>query len=186
MNSKNVKWIILGIVVILAFISVGEYNGMQSSKVSTETQWSQVENQMQRRYDLIPNLVNTVKGYSVHEESTIQAIADARAKMGSAQTPVQKDEANTELNGALSRLMMVVENYPNLKADKHYTQLMNELAGTENRIAVARKDYVGSVKNYNLKVTTFPGNVFANVFGFQTMEQFKADEGAKQVPTVQF
>jgi LemA protein len=184
--SKQMKWIIAGVFVVLALFCVGEYNGMQSSKVNVDTQWSQVENQMQRRYDLIPNLVNTVKGYSVHEEKAIQAVADARAKMGSAQTPVQKDEANTELNGALSRLMMVVENYPNLKADKQYTQLMNELAGTENRIAVARKDYVGAVRNYNLKVTTFPGNMFANVFGFQTMEQFKADDNAKSAPKVEF
>jgi LemA protein len=173
LENKN-KIIGISIVVIFLLFIIGSYNGIQSSKVNVDTQWSQVENQMQRRYDLIPNLVNTVKGYSIHEEKTIQAVADARAKMGSAQTPVQKDEANGELSNALSRLMMVVENYPDLKANQQYNQLMNELAGTENRISVARRDYVGSVKNYNIKITTFPGNIFASIFGFQPVEQFKA------------
>ena len=185
MKNKNL-WIVIGLLVLMVMFVGGKYNGLQSSKVMIDTQWSQVDNQLQRRFDLIPNLVNTVKGYATHEEKTIQAIADARAKMGSAKTPVQKDEANTELNGALSRLMMVVENYPNLKADKHFTQLMDELAGTENRISIARKDYINSVKDYNLKVTTFPSNLFAGIFGFQQAEQFKSNEEAKVAPKVAF
>ena len=184
--TKTTKYILIGVFAILALFCVGEYNSMQTARINVDTQWSQVENQMQRRYDLIPNLVNTVKGYASHEKETIQAIADARAKMGSAQTRVEKDEATTELTGALSRLMMVVENYPNLKSDQHFSQLMNELSGTENRIAVARRDYVGGVQKYNVKVSTFPGNVFANMFGFEKLEQFKADENAKTAPSVKF
>lgn len=179
-------WIVLAVVGVLILSCVGEYNGLQTSKVNVDAQWAQVENQMQRRYDLIPNLVNTVKGYASHEKETIQAIADARAKMGSAQTRVEKDEANTELNGALSRLMMVVENYPDLKANESFKQLMDELAGSENRIAVARRDYVNGVQKYNVKVSTFPGNIFANIFGFERLDQFKADEQAKTAPVVKF
>jgi len=183
---KYATMIFFGVVFCVLAFFAGTYNSLATTQVEVESSWSQVENQMQRRYDLIPNLVNTVKGYTKHEEEVFRAISEARAKMGSAQTPVQKDEANTELSGALSRLMMVVENYPNLKADTHYQQLMDELAGTENRIAVARKDYVAVVQKYNGKVVRFPTNVVAGMCGFDKMETFKADEGAKTAPKVEF
>ena len=183
---KTVGIVIAAVVVFIGAFFVAQYNGMQSAKVNAETMWAQAENQMQRRADLIPNLVNTAKGYATHEKAVFTEIANARSKVNNATTPVEKDAANTELSSALSRLMMVVENYPTLKADTHFKQLMDELAGSENRIAVARRDYVQAVQNYNLKVTTFPGTLFASMFGYQQMEQFKADETAKVAPKVEF
>ena len=186
--SKNKIWpvgLIGFLFILMAFFAV-EYNSLQSKSVAVDTSWSQVENQMQRRADLIPNLVNTVKGFTNHEDNVIKAVTDARAKMGSAQTPVEKDAANTELNSALSRLMMVVENYPDLKSSQHYSELMSQLEGTENRITVARKNYNKSVQEYNLGVKTFPGNVFANIYGFTEKPLFTADESAKVVPKVEF
>lgn len=177
---------VIGVLVVLIGFFALEYNGIQSKSVAVDTSWSQVENQMQRRSDLIPNLVNTVKGFTTHEDNVIKSVTDARAKMAGAQTPVQKDEANTELNSALSRLMMVVENYPDLKSSQHYSELMSQLEGTENRITVARKNYNKSVQEYNLSVKTFPGNVFANLYGFTEKPLFTADEKAKEVPKVEF
>ena len=183
---KTIGIIITVIVVFVSGCLIMQYNGMQSAKVHAETMWAQTENQMQRRADLIPNLVNTAKGYASHEKTVFTEIANARSKVNSAITPVEKDAANTELSSALSRLMMVVENYPTLKADTHFKQLMDELAGSENRIAVARRDYVQAVQSYNLKVTTFPGILFASMFGYQQMEQFKADEATKTAPKIEF
>ena len=182
----NNKFVISAVVVAILLIFFLSFNTLQTASINVESTWSQVENQMQRRADLIPNLVNTVKGYSVHEKEVIQSVSLARAKLASASTPVQKDEANSELNSSLSRLLAVVENYPNLKADTHFKQLMDELAGTENRIAVARKDYIKVVNDYNIKIKTFPGNLFASIFGFEPKEQFKIDDKAKQVPDVKF
>ena len=134
-------------VIVLAVGSVfGFYNGMVSARENVDSKWSQVDNQLQRRSDLVPNLVNTVKGYAAHEKEVFQAVSDARAKMAGAKTAGDKMAANTELNSALSRLLAVAENYPQLKADQNFRQLQDELSGTENRIAVARKDYNDAVQ----------------------------------------
>ena len=140
-------------VIVLAVGSVfGFYNGMVSARENVDSKWSQVDIQLQRRSDLIPNLVNTVKGYASHEKEVFQSVSDARAKMAGAKSVGDKLSANTELNGALSRLLAVAENYPQLKADQNFRQLQDELSGTENRIAVARKDYYDAVQNYNTKI----------------------------------
>jgi LemA protein len=179
-------WIILAVVAVLVIGAVSSYNNLVVMNENVNGKWSQIENQLQRRADLIPNLVNTVKGYAAHEQQAIQAVADARAKLAGAQGPVAKAEANGELNTALSRLLVVVENYPNLKADKNFRALMDELSGTENHLAVARKDYNESVQVYNTTIRSLPASLFAGPFGFEPKEYFKADEGAKQVPQVKF
>lgn len=174
-------------VVVLAVGSVfGFYNGMVSARENVDSKWSQVDNQLQRRSDLIPNLVNTVKGYAAHEKEVFQSVSDARAKMAGAQTVSDKLAANNELNGALSRLLAVAENYPQLKADQNFRQLQDELSGTENRIAVARKDYNDAVQTYNTKIKSLPYSLFAGALGFTARDYFKVEETAKAVPKVQF
>lgn len=179
-------WIIAAVVVVLAIALVTGYNNLVTMNENVSGKWSQIENQLQRRADLIPNLVSTVKGYAGHEQQAIQAVADARARLSGAQDPVAKAEANGELNNALSRLLVVAENYPKLKADKNFRALMDELAGTENRLAVARKDYNESVQSYNTAIRSLPASLYSGIFGFGPKEYFKADEGAKQVPQVKF
>ena len=183
---KNLKYILLVAVIGMMTLSSCGYNTMVNKQEAVTSQWGNVQNAYQHRADLIPNLVSTVKGFTTHEEKVVQSVTDARAKMASAQTPVEKDEANTELNGALSRLMMVVENYPNIKADQHYSELMSQLEGSENRIAVARKNYNAKVQEYNTSIKTFPSVVFANGFGFTERQLFTADESAKTAPKVEF
>lgn len=181
------SWIIgfgiLGVILIWIFSS---YNGLVQTEEQVNGQWAQVQTQLQRRSDLIPNLVNTVKGYASHEKESIQAVADARAKLGGAKTVEETAKANQELSSALSRLLVVVENYPNLKADANFRALQDELAGTENRIAVARKDYNGSVQAYNLKIRTLPASLIAGSMGFQVKSYFEADQNAQSAPKVQF
>ncbi len=183
--NKSV-WIIIAVIAVMSVAMVSSYNNLVTMNENVNGKWSQIENQLQRRADLIPNLVNTVKGYATHEQQAIQAVADARAKLAGAQGPVAKAEANGELNNALSRLMVIAENYPNLKADKNFRALMDELSGTENRLAVARKDYNESVQGYNTAIRSLPASLYASAFGFGPKEYFKADEGAKQVPQVKF
>lgn len=174
-------------VIVLAVGSVfGFYNGMVSARENVDSKWSQVDNQLQRRSDLIPNLVNTVKGYASHEKEVFQSVSDARAKMAGAKSVGDKLEANNELNGALSRLLAVAENYPQLKADQNFRQLQDELSGTENRIAVARKDYNDAVQSYNTKIKSLPYSLFAGALGFMARDYFKVEETAKAVPKVQF
>ncbi|CCQ95184.1 Protein LemA [[Clostridium] ultunense Esp] len=184
---KKSGWIILGAVaVLLVFWMMGSYNGLVTQEEQVNKSWSQIENQLQRRMDLIPNLVNTVKGYAAHETAVFQGIADARAKLAGATTPADMAKANDQLSSALSRLLVVVERYPELKADKEFTQLMDELAGTENRIATARMDYNTAVQNFNTTLKRFPGVIVARFFGFEAKEYFKAQEGAAEVPNVDF
>lgn len=184
---------ILGIVIVLIVIAismfVGVFNRLQIMDENVTAQWAQVENQLKRRNDLIPNLVNTVKGYAAHENEIFTNIADARAKLsGAMNTNNVKavQESNNELNSALGRLLAVVENYPNLKADKAFIGLQDELAGTENRIAVARKDYNDSVRGLNATIRRFPTNIVANISGIKARDYFEITEAEKAVPEVQF
>ncbi|MCK1989338.1 LemA family protein [Lysinibacillus fusiformis] len=185
------KWfgpigIIVIILIVLALVLIPKYNSLVTGEENVDSKWAQVENQLQRRYDLIPNLVESVKGYANHEQQIIADITNARAQMSNANTPEQQAVANDALTGALSRLLVVVENYPNLKADANFRQLMDELAGTENRLAVAREDYNNEVQQFNKHVKRFPGNLMAGMFGFEQKEYFKAAAGAEQAPSIDF
>ena len=176
---------IIVLVVIAAIMIVPSYNKLVNLEEDVDQSYAQIETQLQRRVDLIPNLVNTVKGYASHEKEVLENIANARSKMAGAQGPEEQAAADSELSSALSRLLVVVENYPDLKANQNFQQLMDELAGTENRIAVARKDYNDVVSVFNRNVKRFPGNGYS-IFGFDEKEYFKAVEGAQQPPSVDF
>jgi LemA protein len=178
--------IIVLLVVIVGGMLISSYNNFVTLEENVDQSYAQIENQLQRRLDLIPNLVNTVKGYAAHEKEVIASISDARARLAGAGTVEEEATANAELSGALSRLLVVVENYPNLKADQQFTQLMDELSGTENRISVARKDYNDQVAVYNKKVKQFPGALIAGMTGFDEKQYFKAAAGATEAPEVDF
>ncbi|MCG3088645.1 LemA family protein [Sporosarcina cyprini] len=178
--------VIVGIIVVLGIILVPSYNKFVNLEEDVDQSYAQVENQLQRRLDLIPNLVNTVKGYASHEKEVMTEIADARSRLAGAKGPEEQAAADAELTSALGRLLVVVENYPELKADRQFTQLMDELAGTENRIGVARKDYNDVVANYNRQTKRFPGKLVASIFGFDEKEYFKADPAATEAPKVDF
>ena len=185
-GSKIAIWVIVGIIVILVVVGISQYNSLVGINENVENQRANIDTMLQRRVDLIPNLVNTVKGYAEHEKEVIEDVSNARAKLAGAASMEEKADADNRLSGALSRLLMVVENYPDLKANQQFIALSDELAGTENRIAVARKDYNDAVKNYNQKIRRFPSNIFANLLGFEKAEYFQAAEGAQQVPEVNF
>nr|WP_066066014.1 LemA family protein [Neobacillus soli] len=178
--------IIVAVIVIFGAMLISSYNSFVNLDENVDQSYAQIENQLQRRLDLIPNLVNTVKGFASHEKEVIGSISDARARLAGAKTPQEQATANGELSGALSRLLVVVENYPDLKANQQFTQLMDELAGTENRISVARKDYNDQVAEFNKKVKRFPGSVIAGMTGFHEKEYFKADPRASEAPKVDF
>lgn len=177
---------IVALVVIAAMLVVPKYNKLVTGEETVDAAWAQVENQLQRRFDLVPNLVNTVKGYAEHEEEIFTQIADARTQYGNANTVEETADANNELSSALSRLLVVVENYPNLKADVQFTRLMDELAGTENRLTVARKDYNDTVQQFNSDVRRFPGNLIAGMFSFEQKDYFEIKEGVEEAPAVDF
>lgn len=187
---KKLSGGIVALIIVIAIVVVGgiwafsSYNGLATSFESVATGQASIDTQLQRRGDLIPNLVATVKSFAAHETEVIDSVTDARAKLSGAGTMAEKAEADGELSSALSRLMVVVENYPELKSDATYVSLMDELAGTENRIAVARDDYNTTVQGYNNKVITFPGRMFAGMFGFEKAEYFKAAEGSQTAPNV--
>ncbi len=186
--------VFLGIVVVLVIIALlfgGMYisrrNQMVTLNESVKSDWAQVDVVLQRRSDLIPNLVETVKGFAAHEETVYNDIAQARAALGGAQTPKDKIAANGQLDGALSRLLLIVENYPQLKSNENFLKLQDELAGTENRIAVERKRYDDAIQAYNTYITLFPNNVIAGMSGFQRNDAyFAATEASRAVPKVQF
>ena len=197
--TKNKKHLILIGIVALLILIVGwfmkGYNGMVNEDENVNREWSQVENQYQRRLDLIPNLVNVVKGYASHEKETLEGVIEARAK--ATQTTIAPSNMTEEqlanfqkaqdgLSGALNRLMVVVEKYPELKANENFLQLQAQLEGTENRITVARKSYNDAATIYNKLVRRFPNNMLAGIFGFSVRPQFKAQEGAESAPAVQF
>ncbi|MEG0797393.1 MAG: LemA family protein [Acidaminococcaceae bacterium] len=177
---------IIAVILLIVGMIFSSYNGLVAINENVAGKWSQVENQLQRRNDLIPNLVNTVKGFAAHETEVFQAVSDARAKLSGAKTVADTSQANGEMNGALSRLLAISENYPDLKSNTNFTQLQDELAGTENRIAVARKDYNESVQIYNSKVKTLPTSLYAGALGFSQKDYFKVEESAKAVPKVSF
>src|SRR6476659_2757988 len=184
-------WIVLIVVVILLLwfgsTFVGHRNEMVRKKETVNSNWAQVDVVLQRRADLIPNLVETVKGFAAHEETVFRDIANARAAMAGAKTPQDKIAANNQLDGALGRLLVVVENYPQLKSNENFLRLQDELAGTENRIAVERKRYNDTLQDYNTYVQKFPNSIYAGWAGFKPNEAyFAASEGSRQVPTVNF
>jgi len=182
--------IILGIIVVITLVIIsfiiGTYNNLVERELAVKTSWGQVENQLQRRYDLIPNLVNSVKGMMNQEKEVFKAIADARTKYGGSKTVQDKVNGAIQIETALSRLMVVMENYPELKSSQHVTGLMDELAGTENRIAVERKRFNDTIKDYNTKVKVFPSNILAGMFGFEEADLFESVEQADTVPEVNF
>lgn len=178
--------VILGVVLLLGSMFFGSYNSLVTAREGVSSSQATIDTQLQRRADLIPNLVSTVKGFAAQEQSIIDSVTEARAQLTGAQTMADKAEADAALSGALSRLLVVVENYPELKSDDTFISLMDELSGTENRIAVARNDYNNVVKSYNNKIITFPGNIMAGIFGFEKAEYFTASAGANEVPQVNF
>jgi LemA protein len=179
--------VIVVIVLILGGSLMGDRNDLVTERESINSAYAQVDNQMQRRADLIPNLVSTVKGMAAHEQSVIDSVTKARAQMAGAQTPQEKFAANGQLDSALSRLLVVVENYPDIKANTSFQDLQTQLEGTENRISIARRDYNNAIQKYDTDLAVFPKNIAASMFGFQRNDAyFKADAEAKQVPKVQF
>jgi LemA protein len=183
--------IVIGVLVLIALIAFGQYVGVRNSLVAknegVKSAWSQVDVVLQRRADLIPNLVETVKGYAKQEQTVFGDIARARSTLLSAGTPEQKIAANQQLDGALGRLLVIVENYPQLRSNENFLRLQDELAGTENRIAVERKRYNDTLQDYNTYVQQFPHNIFANWAGFKPNNAyFGASEGSREAPRVNF
>jgi LemA protein len=193
------SWIIIGVIIVVIVVIYsmfkGTYNNMVTMSESVDAQWSQVENVYQRRADLIPNLVNTVKGYAKHERETLEGVIEARSKATSVNVDASNlneqslqafQKAQAGLSSALSKLMLVVERYPDLKANQNFLDLQAQLEGTENRIAVERKKYNEVVREYNTFIKKFPNNMFAGMFGFDKKPYFKAETGAEKAPEVQF
>lgn len=189
------KLIIIGVFSLLAIYFVATYNGLVSKNEEVDGAWQNVESDYQRRLDLIPNLVNTVRGYADFEKSTLQAVIDARSK--ATQVKIDAENLNAEslkafqeaqgaVSSSLSRLLVTVEQYPNLKASQNFLELQAELAGTENRIKVSRNDFNNAVKTYNKSVKSFPSNLVAGMFGFEARDYFQADAGAEKAPEVKF
>ncbi|MEP6960524.1 MAG: LemA family protein [Acidobacteriota bacterium] len=185
------SWIVIGVVVIAGLVLgsslLGSRNELVTEREAYKTAFQQVDVDLQRRLDLIPNLVETVKGFAAQEKSVLESIANARAQMAGAKTPAERIAGNDQLSGALSRLLVVVENYPQLKSNENFQRLQDELAGTENRIAVTRRRYNEAVQRYNTDIELFPKNVAAGLFGFKREDAyFSADATAKQAPKVTF
>jgi len=164
----------------------GTYNSFVTLDEGVKASWAQVENQLQRRFDLIPNLVETVKGFARQEKEVFIGVTEARAKVGGAKNIPDKIAANNQLTGALSRLLVTVERYPDIKSNQNFLRLQDELAGTENRIAVERRRYNETVRMYNVRIRTFPANIMAGMFGFAKADFFDVPESAQAVPEVKF
>ncbi|WP_129703076.1 LemA family protein [Priestia megaterium] len=174
------------VLVIVAIYGVSSYNSFVSAEENVDNKFSQVDNQLKRRSDLIPNLVETVKGYAKHEQEAIDSVTQARAQLAGAKTPENKADADQQLSSALNRLLVVVEKYPDLKANENFRSLMDSLEGTENRLAVARKDYNDEVTEYNKSVKRFPKNMLARTFGFDKKPYFEVTNEEKEAPKVDF
>lgn len=192
MKKKNIIWIAV-VVVIVVWLYSG-YNGLVSKDEAVINKWAAVEADYQRRSDLIPNLVATVKGYAEHESSTLESVTEARGRATSVTLNAEDlteenlrayQEAQSEVKSALGRLIAVAESYPDLKANENFRDLQVQLEGTENRIAVSRKEFNDAVRSYNVAVRRFPTNILASLFGFERKASFSADEGAEQAPTVE-
>ena len=195
MKKTTTIVVIVAVLAAVAFWLVGKYNAMVTADENVKTAWAQVENQYQRRSDLIPNLVATVKGYAAHESQVLESVIEARAKATqvvvdpSKTSPEQLaafQSAQGELSQALGRLLAVAENYPDLKANQNFLELQAQLEGTENRIAVARNAFNETAKEYNKLIRRFPGNIVASIFGFEQKAYFEAEPGAEKAPVVQF
>lgn len=192
---KKSTLILIGAVVLIGIFAVSAYNGLVNKQEQLHSEWAQVETQYQRRSDLIPNLVATVQGYTKHESTTLKEVVEARSKATQininpekldAESLAQYNKAQGELSQALGRLLMITENYPDLKASEQFTSLQAELSGCENRISVARDRYNDAAKKYNISRRRFPNNLFASAFGFSEVAYFKADEGSEKAPKVSF
>jgi len=190
--GKTQKTILIIVVILVLLILVpymylkGTYNSLVTMDESVKGAWAQVENQLQRRYDLIPNLVETVKGYAAHEKEVFVKVTEARSKVAGAASINEKIQANNQLSSALSRLLVVVERYPELKANVNFVRLQDELAGTENRIAVERRRFNETVKAYNITIRSFPTNILAGMFGFEKATFFDVPEERQEAPKVKF
>ena len=189
------KWIWIGVVAVVAIFFYATYNGLVGKEEALNSAWANVETQYQRRADLIPNLVNTVKGYAAHESQTLEAVTDARTRATSINLTAENltserlmefQRAQEQVRSALGRLIAVAENYPDLKANQNFLELQAQLEGTENRIAVARKDFNEKAQAFNTAVRRFPANLVAGLFGFATKPYFVADEGTDKAPQVTF
>jgi LemA protein len=182
--------VVVGGFLVVAFIigsmCVGAYNRMVTEREAVDKAWAQVENGLQRRADLIPNLVETVKGYAAHEKEVFENVAAARARLAGATTPQEAENANAGLTSALGRLLAIAENYPQLKANENFIRLQDELAGSENRIATERMRYNEAVRSYNTLIKRFPGNIVAGIFNFGQKDYFEAAPGSKEAPKVKF
>ena len=175
-----------GALLLLIFWVVSMYNGLVALRNRVKNAWAQIDVQLQRRYDLIPNLVSTVQGFAEQEREIFIEVANARGRLAGAASPGEAAAANAGLTGALGRLLAISENYPQLRSNENFMRLQDELAGSENRIAVERRRYNDAVRVYNTNVRQFPNNLMAGTFGFDSREYFEGDEAAQEVPTVQF
>ncbi|MFQ3620527.1 MAG: LemA family protein [Spirochaetales bacterium] len=190
--DKRKTNLLIGLVILVAvfggygIFSISVKNSLVRLDESVSAAWSEIDNQLKRRSDLIPNLVATVKGYASHEQEVFTRIADARSRLAGARTVEEKAAGYNELQSALSRLLVVVENYPVLKANENFTRLMDELSGTENRITVARKRYNDGVREFNTRIRTFPGSLFAGSMGFSSRPYFEIDAASREAPQVKF
>jgi len=190
-GMMKIALVVIGVLVLIGLLLVGSMIGARNTLVTEREAvngaWSQVDVALQRRADLIPNLVETVKGFAKQEQAVIKEVTDARAALGGARNPGEKIQANSQLDGALSRLLVVMENYPQIKSNENYLRLQDELAGTENRIAVERRKYNDTVQKYNTDIALFPNNIAAGMFGFQRNDAyFKTEASAKTPPKVTF
>lgn len=178
--------VVVVIVALIGIFSVSTYNSLVDKSEEVDKKYSDISVQLERRADLIPNLVSTVKGYAEHESSIIDSVTSSREKLVNAKSINEKAEANQELTASLNSLFAIAENYPDLKANTNFINLQDELAGTENRIAVARKDYNEVVSSYNKAIKKFPASFFASLFHFESKEYFEAKDSANEVPDVSF
>ena len=194
--KKNLGWIIpVAIVVVIVLWAIGGYNGMVKMDEQVQNSWANVETQYQRRADLIPNLVSTVKGYAKHEQQTLEDVVKARSEATQVKVDAENltpeklaafQKAQSGVSSALGRLLAVAENYPDLKANQNFLELQSQLEGTENRITVARKDFNDTAKSYNQAIRQFPKNILAGLFGFEKKSYFEAEAGSEKAPKVEF
>src|SRR5574344_1773908 len=194
--KKNLGWIIpVGILVLVVLWAIGGYNGMVKMDEQVQNSWANVETQYQRRADLIPNLVSTVKGYAKHEQQTLEEVVKARSEATQLKVDAENltpeklaafQKAQSGVSSALGRLLAVAENYPDLKANQNFLELQSQLEGTENRITVARKNFNDTAKSYNQAIRQFPKNILAGMFGFEKKSYFEAEAGSEKAPKVEF